>query len=331
MATKKVYQGSTGPFLFNDVSTFSNGQTHQGLISETGITVTATADPTGDELINETYLAKVIKRVTVANINNPSAELNLLDAENGTLLIVSQVGAGDNSQALYIGDETSSAGESVPDTVDGVGTSMWIKVQTASTSTDTVAYTVSGKVGGPTWDTASGNGAGRIYRDLSGNGDWNDNTWYANYVSATQKFDSIVLSKFLLGGQPGVNATSSYEIVSVQVTACADGSSVLPATADPSMRIYIWKMPSIHNFPLNVSAPNNSSASKQDIMFTNVGATSGVTINYTFDGATHFPNAYQITSGYTWGIGVSKLQDTVSSAINTFEPAFSITINYKEI
>ena len=357
MAQKKVYSGSLGPFLFNDSSSFSDGVAMKGLVSETGIVVSTTTDPTGDELVNETYLNKVIRRVTVISITDPSAELNLLDAEHGGIVVCSQVVAGDNLTSIYIGDTSSTAIESVPDTVNGVGSTMWLKFspdsakdwETASVgtihptnyvdnNTNTYAYIVSGVLYAANWDTntPTTSSSSIVCRPLSGSTTWNQTNWYST-ILADGRFGSIYTQPYLQQGHPPTMSSKDYEIISMSVQVAVDTSSHTPTTGDPIFRIYVFIANNQDSFALGLdySTMDTNTLDIVDIGFPNPTLNNyNKTVEFT---DTNFPNTKSLASGAqnpTWGIGVAIAHGATvpsTSATTTFRPSFTITLNYKEV
>ena len=72
----------------------------------------------------------IIQVIPVASIDDPSTELNALDATSaGSMLITCDSSATQDEYVLYVWDVADSAGEDVPYTVDGsVGTGKWVAV-----------------------------------------------------------------------------------------------------------------------------------------------------------------------------------------------------------
>lgn len=121
MAERKIYIGSEGPYLYDDTELID--------------------DPDGDFSGESQYAARSdgpmratefigvpVMGVSVVNIDDPSAELNLLSASNiGGLLAAYQVtGSANDPFTLYLWD-TDAAAENVPYSIDGVG-GTWIAV-----------------------------------------------------------------------------------------------------------------------------------------------------------------------------------------------------------
>ena len=65
MATKEVYIGSVGPFLFDDADTYPDGETHKGLYTDGDIKGTL-----GTDVITKTELSYEVVSVTVAAGNS---------------------------------------------------------------------------------------------------------------------------------------------------------------------------------------------------------------------------------------------------------------------
>ncbi len=72
----------------------------------------------------------IIQVIPVSNIDDPSTELNALDATSaGSMLITCDSSATQDEYVLYVWDVADSAGEDVPYTVDGsAGTGKWVAV-----------------------------------------------------------------------------------------------------------------------------------------------------------------------------------------------------------
>jgi len=69
-----------------------------------------------------------VKLIKVADINDPSAELNLESgSEKGMLIVCYETASGTDELILYSWDDASSEAESVPFTVDG-SAGIWIAV-----------------------------------------------------------------------------------------------------------------------------------------------------------------------------------------------------------
>lgn len=68
-----------------------------------------------------------ISAIPVANIDNPSTELNALTGDTSSLALVYQAGAGVNSSTLYTWDSAITGSENVPYIVDGA-TGYWIAI-----------------------------------------------------------------------------------------------------------------------------------------------------------------------------------------------------------
>jgi len=67
-----------------------------------------------------------VKLIKVADINDPSAELNLESgSENGMMVVCYEAVSGTNEVGIYIWDDASSEAENVPFTVDG-SAGIWI-------------------------------------------------------------------------------------------------------------------------------------------------------------------------------------------------------------
>ena len=67
-----------------------------------------------------------VKLIKVADINDPSAELNLESgSESGMMVVCYEAASGTNEVGIYIWDDASSEAESIPFTVDG-SAGIWI-------------------------------------------------------------------------------------------------------------------------------------------------------------------------------------------------------------
>ena len=121
MAERKIYIGSEGPFLYDDTELIDDpdgdfsGETQYSALADGPMKATE-------------FLGIPVMGVSVANIDDPSAELNLLGASLiGGLLAAYQVtGSANDPFTLYLWD-TDAAAEDVPYSVDGVG-GTWIAV-----------------------------------------------------------------------------------------------------------------------------------------------------------------------------------------------------------
>lgn len=330
MATKKVYQGSVGPFLFDDTNTFSDGKSHKGLISETGIEVNTTQDPSGDELVTESYLSKVIRRVTVTSINDPSAELNALDPEEGSVVICSQTSGGNNLQAIYIGDAASNIGESIPDTVDGVGSTKWIKFN-PTTPPEPTMYSFTGHY---KWSTATPDWPKHAvfnYATLDGgyaslSTTSNDVIQQTGWNASTQSFSGYLkLHNLNFTGPYFGWEDKAFTLDSVDVQAGHQWGTPAITSGDPKIQLLLFK----------VNETNiNHGAGDYDIvdLFTQTGtATTYWNYSGTINGSS-FTNTQSIAAKEKWwGIFIFRENNLdVGTTGKTFEPRFSVKFNYKE-
>jgi hypothetical protein len=121
MAERKIYIGSEGPYLFDDTELVDDpdgdfsGETQLAARSDSSFKATE-------------FIGVPVMGVSVANIDDPSAELNPLSSSGiGGLLAAYQVsGSADDEFTLYLWD-TDAAAENVPYSVDGSG-GTWIAV-----------------------------------------------------------------------------------------------------------------------------------------------------------------------------------------------------------
>lgn len=121
MAEKKVYIGSIGPLLFDDVDLLDDvdgdfsGQTIIGAVTDSSIVATE-------------FIGIPISSISVSNIDDPSTELNPLSASTvgGLIAVYEATGSANDEFTMYLWD-TDAAAENVPYTVDGDG-GTWIAV-----------------------------------------------------------------------------------------------------------------------------------------------------------------------------------------------------------
>lgn len=133
MATKKIYFGSVGPFLYDDTDPVNDpdgdfaGESHKALVTDGQQLIgEAPVDPT--HVVRLQDLTGYILPLSVANIDDPSAELNAIAGDHkGSLALCYQTLAGDDEWTLYAWDDASTDAENVPYTVDGL-TGMWIAI-----------------------------------------------------------------------------------------------------------------------------------------------------------------------------------------------------------
>lgn len=121
MATKKVYLGSVGPYLYDDTDDVDDpdgdfvGQTVVAALSN-------------HKFVAAEFIGIPVSSVSVVDIDDPSTELNPLSVSDvGGLVAVYQAFAGaDDEFTMYLWD-TDTGAENVPYTVDGSG-GTWIAV-----------------------------------------------------------------------------------------------------------------------------------------------------------------------------------------------------------
>lgn len=133
MAQKKVWIGSLGPLLYDpDYDVIDPDgvivQPQSGLVCEGQVKVLE-APVESVDVLRLMDLEGVFTLVSVANIDDPSAELNLLAGSvAGAIIICYQVVSGANVGTLYMWDTFASGSENVPYTVDGADSGRWIAI-----------------------------------------------------------------------------------------------------------------------------------------------------------------------------------------------------------
>lgn len=121
MAVKKIYLGSQGPYLFDDTDDLDDadgdftGQKIAGIVTD-------------DVAVAQEFIGIPVMGIEVANVDDPSTELNPLSASDvGGLLAAYEVtAAAPDEFTLYLWD-TDAGAENVPYTVDGSG-GTWVAV-----------------------------------------------------------------------------------------------------------------------------------------------------------------------------------------------------------
>ena len=125
MAEKKIYIGSVGPALFEDDEAIDDedgdfaGELRHSITSNRQMLITEA--PTGnEEIIRLTDIdGRLLTPLSVANIDDPSAELGGKAGVAGTLILVYQVKAGRDDATLYEWDAASTAGVDIPYVIVG--------------------------------------------------------------------------------------------------------------------------------------------------------------------------------------------------------------------
>lgn len=122
MAIKYIRLGSSTNVFGYDDGTFPKSAEYPGPVSVLGTPV----DP-NDALRLSDIGGITIAAISVANIDDPSTELNALTGDATSLALVYQIGAGANSSTLYTWDDAITGSEIVPYIVDGA-TGYWIAI-----------------------------------------------------------------------------------------------------------------------------------------------------------------------------------------------------------
>jgi hypothetical protein len=149
MAERKLYLGDRGPYLFDDDVLISDPDGDFVGLNQ----VAAISD---GNIVAAEFHGVPVSNLVVANIDDPSTELNAIDASTiGALVACYQVvGAAPDVFTLYLWD-TAGGAENVPYTVDGL-TGIWVAVAGRYIASD---FGVGGKL------TLSG--SGRVIKEVS--------------------------------------------------------------------------------------------------------------------------------------------------------------------
>jgi len=135
MAIREFYIGTSGPFEYDDADTISNptsglhGESYQALLSEGQMKI-LTAPVDNEEVIRLNELdGRIFASTEVANIDDPSAELNTLSSVVGSILWVYEtIVGGPDEWTQYVYDDAIGA-ENPPYTVDGsIAGEGWVAV-----------------------------------------------------------------------------------------------------------------------------------------------------------------------------------------------------------
>lgn len=121
MATKKVYIGSVGPYLYDDTDNVDDPDgDFAGQMSVAALS--------NHKFVATEFIGIPISSVSVTNIDDPSTELNPLSASDigGLVAVYQATAAADDEFTMYLWD-TDAAAENVPYSVDGTG-GVWIAV-----------------------------------------------------------------------------------------------------------------------------------------------------------------------------------------------------------
>lgn len=130
MATKKVWAGPTGPWSYDDTQKYS-GETVdlEGIRTDGQINV-GEAPTIDNHVVRKGDVATLLgipKVLSVANIDDPSAELNAISGtEVGQPMFVYETESTSNQYTVYHWDSADSVSEDVPYRVDSSGSGMWI-------------------------------------------------------------------------------------------------------------------------------------------------------------------------------------------------------------
>ena len=132
MAEKKLWIGSSGPFLYDDNESVQDPDNvvsadQSGMVSE-GTIKSIEAPSNQYDLINKNYLETQLKFLSVSSIDDPSTELNAIEGSSvGALVLAYESLTTDNDFTLYSWDDSTSESENVPYTVDG-SSGIWIGI-----------------------------------------------------------------------------------------------------------------------------------------------------------------------------------------------------------
>ena len=141
MAIKKLYIGPLGPYIWDDTATIDDpdgdfsGETRRSFVTDKQIYIDDS--PTENEhVIRKVDIEKsVLVPIEVADIDDPSAELNILAGSIGTLLMVYEDKADTDEFTIYAWDDANTGGEDVPYVVDG-SSGFWVAIAGKYSTTD---------------------------------------------------------------------------------------------------------------------------------------------------------------------------------------------------
>lgn len=130
MTKKRHWIGSHGPYFYDDAEQVNDPdgvvtKSQSGMVTEG--TVKALGTPTDDaDLTNKSYIAQILSTLSVANIDDPSSELNTrAGSAVGSMILAYESLTDTNKATLYYWDDSTSLSENVPYTVDG-SSGIWI-------------------------------------------------------------------------------------------------------------------------------------------------------------------------------------------------------------
>ena len=122
MAIKYVRIGSSSQVFGYDDSVFPTA-----ISTDSPIEINAAPTDSSHALRLADIGGITIAAISVANIDDPSTELNALTGDATSLVLVYQIGAGANASTLYTWDNAITGSENVPYIVDGA-TGYWISI-----------------------------------------------------------------------------------------------------------------------------------------------------------------------------------------------------------
>lgn len=110
-----------------DIHQYDDGVFDSAIETTAPLKAGAPVDP-NDVVILGGGGAGSITPLSVANIDNPSAELNALAGAPGSLVLAFEVEAASNQFTLYAFDVSDTGGEDVPFSVDALTSGLWIAI-----------------------------------------------------------------------------------------------------------------------------------------------------------------------------------------------------------